>query len=144
MTIEQFEAAIEGAVSNGLKLAIFNSCDGLGLATALSSLHIPQVIVMREPVSNQVAQVFFKYFLDAFVGQRLSLYLAVRQARRQLQGLENEFPGASWLPVLCQNPAVELSTWQDWCGDKKGAIRPDRGHRSWRTVFFLPAGPLLL
>ena len=133
LTIEQFEAAIEGAVSNGLKLAIFNSCDGLGLATALSSLHIPQVIVMREPVSNRVAQEFFKYFLAAFAEQHLPLYLAVRQARRQLQGLEDEFPGASWLPVLCQNPAVEPPTWQDWCGPKT-ASRPQPFHRSAQTV----------
>jgi CHASE2 domain-containing sensor protein len=134
LTIEQFEAAIEAAVNNGLKLAIFNSCDGLGLATALSSLHIPQVIVMREPVANRVAQEFFKQFLTAFVEQQLSLYLAVRQARRQLQGLEDEFPGASWLPVLCQNPAVEPTTWQDWCGRGKGGMgrwgdgaRPEKG-----------------
>lgn len=120
LTIEQFEAAIEGAVSHGLKLAIFNSCDGLGLATALSGLHIPQVIVMREPVANRVAQEFFKQFLEAFAKQHLSLYLAVRQARQQLQGLEDEFPGASWLPVLYQNPAVEPLTWQDWCSGTQG------------------------
>ena len=124
LTIAQFEAAIEGAVSRGLKLAIFNSCDGLGLATALNGLHLPQVIVMREPVANRVAQEFFKHFLTAFATQHLPLYLAMRQARRQLQGLENEFPGASWLPVLCQNPAVEPPTWQDWSGRSKGAARP--------------------
>ena len=134
LTIEQFEAAIEGAVSNGLKLAIFNSCDGLGLATALNCLHIPQVIVMREPVANRVAQEFFKQFLDAFAKQQLSLYLAVRQARRQLQGLEDEFPGASWLPVLCQNPAVEPPIWQDWCGDQTGTARPPEFYRSLQRV----------
>lgn len=136
LTIEQFEAAIEGAVSNGLKLAIFNSCDGLGLATALSRLNIPQVIVMREPIANQVAQEFFKCFLAAFAKQHLSLYLAVRQARRQLQGLEDEFPGASWLPVLCQNPAVEPSTWQDWCGKQQETIHSPGFHRSLQTVLF--------
>ena len=131
LTIEQFEAAIEGAVSKGLKLAIFNSCDGLGLATALSCLHIPQVIVMREPVTNRVAQEFFQHFLVAFAEQHLSLYLAVRQARRQLQGLEDEFPGASWLPVLCQNPAVESPTWQDWCAqDGRGQTADGRRVRS--------------
>jgi CHASE2 domain-containing sensor protein len=123
LTIEQFAAAIEGAVNRGLKLAIFNSCDGLGLATALGRLHIPQVIVMREPVANLVAQAFFKYFLIAFAEQHLPLYLAVRQARRQLQGLENEFPGASWLPVLCQNPSIEPPVWQDWARPTPGRSR---------------------
>jgi CHASE2 domain-containing sensor protein len=129
LTIEQFAAAIEGAVSHGLKLAIFNSCDGLGLATALGRLHIPQVIVMREPVANLVAQAFFKYFLIAFAEQHLSLYLAVRQARRQLQGLEDEFPGASWLPVLCQNPSVEPSIWRDWSSQT-----PDRSRGLKRSL----------
>jgi CHASE2 domain-containing sensor protein len=114
LTIEQFAAAIEGAVNRGLKLAIFNSCDGLGLAKALGRLHIPQVIVMREPVANPVAHAFFKYFLIAFAEQHLSLYLSVRQARRQLQGLEDDFPAASWLPILCQNPSTEPPLWQDW------------------------------
>lgn len=115
LTIEQLEEALGAAIGNGLKLAIFNSCDGLGLANALGKLHIPGIIVMREPVSNQVAQDFFRYFLTAFGRQHLPLYLAVRQARRQLQGLEDDFPGASWLPVICQNPAVEMPYWEEWC-----------------------------
>ncbi|MCC5603274.1 nSTAND1 domain-containing NTPase [Nostoc favosum] len=111
LTIEQLEEALLAAIEKGLKLAIFNSCDGLGLANALGTLHIPQVIVMREPVPNYVAEVFFQNFLHAFAIERKPLYLALQQARRQLQGLEDEFPGASWLPVLCHNPALEPSTW---------------------------------
>ena len=111
LTIEQLEEALKGAIENNLKLAIFNSCDGLGLANALSRLNIPTVIVMREPVPNFVAQEFFKYFLQGFAIEQLSLYLALQQARRKLQGLEDKFPGASWLPAICQNPAVEPPTW---------------------------------
>jgi hypothetical protein len=33
------------------------------------------------------------------------VYQAVRSAREQLQGLEDRYPCASWLPVICQNPA---------------------------------------
>ena len=88
-----------------------NSLDGLGLAKALEKLNIPQIIVMREPVPNRIAQEFFQHFLKAFAVERMSLYLAVRKARRKLQGLEDEYPGASWLPVICQNPAVESPTW---------------------------------
>ncbi|WP_017318556.1 nSTAND1 domain-containing NTPase [Mastigocladopsis repens] len=111
LTIGQLEEALKAAIDNGLQLAIFNSCDGLGLASALEKLSIPAVIVMREPVPNVVAQEFFKHFLEAFAIERLSLYLAVQQARRKLQGLEDDFPGASWLPVICQNPAVEPPSW---------------------------------
>ena len=111
LTIEQLEEALKQAIENGLTLAFFNSCDGLGLALSLEKLNIPTVLVMREPVPNRVAQVFFEYFLDAFAQQRLPLHLAVQQARRKLQGLEDEFPAASWLPVICQNPALETPTW---------------------------------
>jgi WD40 repeat protein len=111
LTLEQLEEALKTAIDNGLKLAVFNSCDGLGLAQTLEKLNIPVAIVLREPVPNRVAQVFFKHFLEAFAVEQLSLYLAVQQARRKLQGLEDEFPGASWLPAICQNPAIEPPTW---------------------------------
>jgi hypothetical protein len=111
LTIAQLEEALKVAIDQGLQLAIFNSCDGVGLAQALGKLQIPQVIVMREPVPNQVAQAFFQYFLRAFAKDQFPLYQAMRQARGRLQGLEDEFPGASWLPVICQNPAVEPPTW---------------------------------
>ncbi|MDY6902713.1 MAG: CHAT domain-containing protein [Cyanobacteriota bacterium] len=111
LTIEQLQASLRIAISNGLKLAIFNSCDGLGLANTLEKLHIPTIIVMREPVPNKVAQEFFKHFLTAFALSHKSLNLSVRQAREQLGILERDFPGASWLPVICQNPAVEPPDW---------------------------------
>ena len=107
----ELEEALKTAIEKGLKLAIFNSCDGLGLAQALEKIHIPVVIVMREPIPNQVAQEFFQHFLTAFAIDQLPLYLAFQQARRKLQGLEDDFPAASWLPVICQNLAVEPPTW---------------------------------
>lgn len=135
LTIEELEEAVKQAIENGLKLAIFNSCDGLGLANTLEKLNIPTVIVMREPVPNRVAQEFFKHFLDAFAFEQLPLYLAVQQARRKLQGLENDFPAASWLPVICQNPAVEPPIWQ-----KLGRFIhcPHQNNRDWGEAPDLP------
>ncbi|MBD2772935.1 CHASE2 domain-containing protein [Iningainema tapete] len=112
LTIEQLKYALKKAISHGLKLAIFNSCDGLGLARDLADLHLPQVIVMREPIPDKVAQEFLKHFLASFATGK-SLYLSVREAREKLQGLEAEFPCATWLPVICQNPAEIPFTWQD-------------------------------
>lgn len=111
LTIKELRYALQKAVKRGLKLAIFNSCDGLGLARALVDLHIPQIIVMREPVPDLVAQEFLKYFLQEFADGK-PLYLAVRSAREKLQGLEDEFPAASWLPIICQHPASVPPTWQ--------------------------------
>ncbi|MCC5661473.1 CHASE2 domain-containing protein [Nostoc sp. XA010] len=110
LTISQLKYALKKAVERGLKLAIFNSCDGLGLAREFADLQIPEIIVMREPVPDRVAQQFLKYFLEAFARGDL-LYLAVREARERLQGLENQFPCATWLPVICQNPAEMPLNW---------------------------------
>ena len=125
LTISELRYALRNAVDQGLQLAIFNSCDGMGLAFELQQLHIPQTIVMREPVPDRVAQTFLTYFLPAFAkGQ--SLYLAEREARLRLQGLENEFPGASWLPVLVQNPAAVPPSWQQ-LGRRSTQYCPYRG-----------------
>ena len=113
LTFDQLKFAVKKAVERGLKIAIFNSCDGLGLAKDLVDLNIPQVIVMREPVPDRISQEFLKYFLDAF-SRGKSFYLAVREARERLQGWEDQFPCATWLPLICQkNPAVVPPTWRD-------------------------------
>ncbi|MFN6559175.1 MAG: CHASE2 domain-containing protein [Nostoc sp. ChiSLP01] len=112
LTISQLKYALKQAVDRGLKLAIFNSCDGLGLAREFASLQIPQLIVMREPVPDRVAQTFLKHFLQAY-SQGQSLYLAVRIARERLQGLDAQFPCASWLPVIYQNLAEIPPSWDE-------------------------------
>jgi uncharacterized protein YjbI with pentapeptide repeats len=113
LTIFQLKNALKKAIQTGLKLAIFNSCDGLGLGVNLIELHIPQMIVMREPVPDKVAQEFLKGFLTTFANGK-TLYQSVREAREKLQGLENEFPCATWLPVIFQNPAEIPPKWEDW------------------------------
>ncbi|WP_199332455.1 pentapeptide repeat-containing protein [Anabaena catenula] len=110
LTIAELKNAMTKAISQGLHLAIFNSCDGLGIATNLADLHIPQMIVMREPVPDKVAQEFLKNFLTEFSSDK-PLYQSVREARSKLQGLEDEFPCATWLPVICQNPAEIPPKW---------------------------------
>jgi CHASE2 domain-containing sensor protein len=114
LTLDELKYGLRQAIAKGLQLVIFNSCDGLGLAYELEQLCLPQIIVMREPVPDQVAQAFLKHFLAAFA-QGDSLYLAERRARERLQGLEGEFPCASWLPVLCQNSMELPPTWHAWC-----------------------------
>lgn len=112
LTITQLKYALKKAVEQGLQLAIFNSCDGLGLAREFAFLQIPQIIVMREPVPDRVAQQFLKYFLQAF-SRGDPFYLSVREARERLQGLENQYPCATWLPIICQNPAEIPLTWRE-------------------------------
>jgi CHASE2 domain-containing sensor protein len=116
LTIDELRYGLRKAIKCGLQLAIFNSCDGLGLAYELEQLHIPQSIVMREPVPDRVALTFLKQFLHNFSGGT-ALHNSVRQAREYLQSVEGEFPCASWLPVIFQNPAASPLTWQILQGD---------------------------
>ncbi|MEA5464413.1 CHASE2 domain-containing protein [Leptothoe sp. PORK10 BA2] len=111
LSIDQLRHALKAAISRGLKLAIFNSCDGLGLARALADLNLPQLIVMREPVVDQVAHTFLQNFLQVFARGE-PFYTAVRTAREQLQGIETKYPCASWLPVIFQNPTEAPLSWQ--------------------------------
>jgi CHASE2 domain-containing sensor protein len=113
LNMGELRYALQKSVSSGLHLAIFNSCDGLGLARELAQLQIPQIIFMREPVPDAVASEFLKYFLSEYASGT-SFYQAVRQARQRLQGLEDKFPAATWLPMICQNnPAQIPLTWKE-------------------------------
>ncbi len=113
LNMGELRYALQKAVDRGLHLAIFNSCDGLGLARELAHLQIPQIIFMREPVPDVVASEFLKYFLGEFARGTL-FYQAVRQARQRLQGLEDKFPCATWLPMICQNnPAQIPLAWKE-------------------------------
>ncbi|MBW4542360.1 MAG: CHASE2 domain-containing protein [Myxacorys chilensis ATA2-1-KO14] len=132
LTIEQLKYGLRHAIAQGLKLAIFNSCDGLGLAQDLADLQLPQVIVMREPVPDRVAQEFLKQFLTAFTRGK-TLYGSVREAREKLQALESNFPCATWLPIICQNPAEVPPLWQDWCGQKR-RLFPQMTRSHLRTI----------
>ncbi|MBD6616712.1 protein kinase [Komarekiella sp. 'clone 1'] len=115
ITIDDLEPDLRKAVKRGLQLAIFNSCDGLGIARQLAQLHVPNIIVMREPVPDEVAQKFLQRFLEAFASGK-PLHLAVRRAREKINRLENKFPGATWLPMTFQNPAEVPLTWRSLGG----------------------------
>ena len=134
LTIDELWFALRKAVDRGLKLAIFNSCDGLGLARQLDDLQIPQIMVMREVVPDQVAQEFLKYFLTAYASGKKPLYLAAREARERLQGLESNFPCATWLPVIWQNPAQEPPAWEDLLKESEPQPRPQTRWRSLQKV----------
>jgi CHASE2 domain-containing sensor protein len=110
--IDELTYGFRKAIANGLQLAIFNSCDGLGLAEELSHLSLPQAIVMREPVPDIIAQEFLQHFLQAYAGGN-SLYLATRNARERLQGWEHKYPCASWLPIIYQNQGFIPPQWHE-------------------------------
>lgn len=123
LEIADLSYGFQNAVKQGLTLAIFNSCDGLGLVQTIEDWQIPIAIVMRELVPDKVAQEFLKSFLAQF-SQGDSFRESVRRAREQLQGLENDFPCASWLPIIYQNHLDLRLTWQSFLRPVPSAPQP--------------------
>ncbi|MEC4894407.1 MAG: CHAT domain-containing protein [Oscillatoria sp. PMC 1050.18] len=116
LTIEELKHGLENAIKNGLQLAIFNSCDCIGLARELVKLQLPATIVMRETVLDIVAQRFLEYFLKAFAVKEKTLSASVREARERLREIEDKYFCASMLPLICHNPATEMPTWRSFLG----------------------------
>ncbi|GAB4288064.1 MAG: hypothetical protein Fur0025_22070 [Oscillatoriaceae cyanobacterium] len=110
LAVEDFKNALKEAVSRRLKLGIFNSCDGLGLTRKLGELGMQAIVVMKEAVPDEIAQAFLKEFLGQYSGGK-SLYSAVRIAQQRLEKF-SQFPGATWLPIVCQNPTSMPPRWQ--------------------------------
>ncbi|MGK7940714.1 MAG: CHASE2 domain-containing protein [Crocosphaera sp.] len=122
LTLDQLEYGMKQAVKKGLQLVIFNSCDGVGLIHQLAACQIPYIIVMRELIPDQVAQAFVTYFLDHF-SQGDGLFVALQKAQKRLQGLESDFPCASWLPLVYQTPHASPLRWKP---SKKTSLVPRR------------------
>ncbi|MFP4006870.1 MAG: CHASE2 domain-containing protein [Spirulinaceae cyanobacterium] len=124
VTVNELWYGLKKATEKGLRLAIFNSCDGLGLARSLNDSLIPQAIVMREVVPDKIAQAFLRHFLTTFA-EGSTFYTAVKEARERLTNvrltyqhsstdtLEFECPCATWLPVICEHPAAIPPLWKD-------------------------------
>jgi ABC-type phosphate transport system substrate-binding protein len=112
LSVDDLKNALRDAIRKGLQLAIFNSCDGLGLANALAQLHLPQCIVMREPVPDQVAIEFLQSFFKQFAQHHKPLSTSVHIARGHLEQFQRQYPGATWLPTICIKSDAKPLTWQ--------------------------------
>lgn len=108
ITIHDLEPHLITARQQGLQVAIFNSCKGLSIAHALINLGIRQVVVMREPIHNQVAQAFLVPLLQSLASHH-DLYQAVVMAARSLRLERNlTYPSAYLIPSLVCHPGAEL------------------------------------
>jgi AAA ATPase domain/WD domain, G-beta repeat len=111
LTMNELKDVLKPAIEHRVQIAIFNSCDGLGITPVLERLNIDRLIVMREPIPDLVAQEFLKSFLKSFT-QGARFDDAVKAARQHLVGFEGQYPYASWLPIVIQNRLVSSPTWQ--------------------------------
>ncbi|XZO02235.1 MAG: CHASE2 domain-containing protein [Microcoleus sp.] len=134
IAIKDLKYGLENAIKHGLKLAIFNSCDGMGLVKELASLEIPAIIAMRERVPDEVAQKFLEHFLNSFAREKKSLRDSVMQARKKLHVMDIEYPCASWLPMIYEHRAVEPPTWDELLKGNEEERQPVSIWRNLRTV----------
>lgn len=121
LTTDELRHALETATRNGTQLAFFNSCDGLGFSE-LERVGLSHVILMHEPIPDRIAQSFIRFWLEAFV-EGATFQQATRVARERLTVLEKDYPFATWLPVICQNPTAIAPTWKEL---------QSRGRINWR------------
>ncbi|WP_017302222.1 CHASE2 domain-containing protein [Nodosilinea nodulosa] len=104
ISIKELSPYLQQAQQHGLQFALFNSCSGLDIASGLINLGLSQVAVMREPVHNDVAQMFLVQLL-----QRLARYQNVQEALigacRFLKLEQNlTYPSAYLVPSLFRHP----------------------------------------
>ncbi|NEO42579.1 MAG: CHASE2 domain-containing protein [Moorea sp. SIOASIH] len=130
LSISELEEKLTQAREHRLQLAIFNSCSGLSIANSLIKLGL-QVIVMREPIRNDVAQSFLQQFCKPLADHR-DVYDALLEACQHLQSVEKfAYPSAYLLPSLFNPPGlipyrIERFDWkkmlQQWLPTRPEAI----------------------
>ena len=107
--VSEIEDALKLAKKRGLQFAIFNSCSGINIAESLINLGLSQVVVMREPINNKVAQEFLKQFLRSLAEYKdvhESLLDASKFLKQQEQRLA--YPSTYLVPSLFRHPNAEL------------------------------------
>ena len=115
LSVSEIADGLKVAQANGLQFALFNSCSGLSIANSLIDLGLSQVVVMREPVHNKVAQVFLVQFLQALADGR-NVQQALVSAREQLKQEKQKliYPSAYLIPSLFCHPEAQLYRIQPW------------------------------
>ncbi|MDJ0734322.1 MAG: CHASE2 domain-containing protein [Nostocaceae cyanobacterium] len=108
ISIREITPQLSLAKQRGLQVAIFNSCSGINIAQSLIDLGFSQVVVMREPIHNRVAQEFLVQFLQG-LGKHQDVYESVIAARQFLQlQKSHSYPSSYLVPSLFCHPGGEL------------------------------------
>lgn len=108
ISVIEIAPQLMAAKKRGLQVAIFNSCSGLSIADALIDIGFSQVVVMREPIHNRVAQEFLVRFLQG-LAKHLDVYESMMAARQFLRMEKSHtYPSAYLVPTLFCHPGAAL------------------------------------
>jgi CHASE2 domain-containing sensor protein len=134
--LEKIENFAEAFKNSKIKIAIFNSCDNLKIASILKkhNVSIPYLILMSEKVHDVIAAEFFKCFIDKYKSGK-SFYQSVKIARGKIGEKERDYPCSSWLPVIVQDNSVKLApTWHELYLPKRKRIGVGLGIGTLATI----------
>ncbi|HIK17852.1 MAG TPA: CHASE2 domain-containing protein [Leptolyngbyaceae cyanobacterium M33_DOE_097] len=132
LSISEIEPQLQIAKEQGLQLAIFNSCSGLHIAESLIRLGLPQVVVMRERIQDEVAHKFLQQFCHSLNGYN-DVCTAVLRACQYFAPENISYPSAHLVPSLFRHPDPKLNLfrlepsslkriWQQWRPSRWEAI----------------------
>ena len=113
LSVSEIADDLKIARANGLQFALFNSCSGLSIANSLIDLGLSQVVVMREPIQNKVAQVFLLHFVEALANDQ-NVGEALVSARKYLKQQNLTYPSAALIPSLFCHPDAQPYRIQPW------------------------------
>lgn len=108
LSFKEIRPQLLAAKERGLQFALFNSCNGLSLARSLIDLGLSQVAIMREPICDDVAQVFLLQFLQSLAEYKdvHDCLLAASALLKQSKNLT--YPSAYLIPSLFCHPGAKL------------------------------------
>ncbi|MEM6752135.1 MAG: CHASE2 domain-containing protein [Cyanobacteria bacterium P01_C01_bin.38] len=108
ISINEIAHQLSIAKKRGLNVAVFNSCSGLNIAQSLIELGFGQVVVMREPIHNRVAEEFLVRFLQG-LAKHEDIYESVVAARQSLlMEKSHTYPSSYLVPSLFCHPGANL------------------------------------
>jgi CHASE2 domain-containing sensor protein len=96
------------ARERGLQFAVFNSCKGLNIAGSLIDLGLNQVVVMREPIENRVAQEFLVRFLQSLADHKDVHESLISACQYLATDKKLTYPSAYLIPSLFRHPNSHL------------------------------------
>jgi hypothetical protein len=118
LSMQELTPQLLKAKDHGLQFALFNSCSGLNIAESLIGLGLCQVVIMREPIHNAVAQHFLIHFLRQLASQE-NAHQAMLSACQNLLDHQLTYPSAALIPSLFRHPnaplfQLESIGWKQW------------------------------
>ena len=117
IAVKEIAPQLTIAKNKGLQFALFNSCSGLSIANSLIDLGLSQVVIMREPIHNRVAQVFLVQFLKA-LGEHQNVSEALITTSKYLK-TQDAYPSAYLIPSLFCHPDAQLYKIAPWKWQQK-------------------------